>query len=697
MNLKTILYTVIFIFSNATYLIAQGEEKALTDIKLKELKGLAKNSLRLGDTYTALYYYEEWAKRKPKNNDLNFQVAELFKFTRNYKQAEVWYAKLDSIDPKAYPLAVFELARMQVAQGKYEAAKENYLAFKKLARYVDDIYYRDQYKKGIASCDFAITYKDSAPTAIINHLNRTINKPHVEFSPIIVDENNLIYGSLNIEGVEYYNISAHDSMTVPLRKFYTAKKINDEWESQGELKGPFNQENAHVGNATLSPDGNRMYYTICQKNWQNKVVCHLYYTEKTGENWTAPVKMNESINLPNFTTTQPAIGIDSRTNAELIYFVSDRPGGKGGLDLWYTEYNKRREIFKTPKNAGSRINSKGDEATPFYDYTAHSLYYSSNGGIGFGGYDIYKTFGEKRKWEPSENLGKGINSSYDDLDFVLNKDKSGGFIISNRAGGMALLSETCCDDLYEFTFSEFIKIEFLAEVKNVENESLDDFKLNVYLNNPNTGEKVLIKKEDLHQSSFELNLNQGYTYSIEISKVGYYSKNTEITTATISESIAINKDIILEKIPEEPIILKGILYEYNSAQLSKSAKAIIDTTLYQLLLDKENIVIQISSHTDNVGKDAYNMNLSVKRAKSVVNYLVDKGIDPMRLAYKGYGETMPIASNQNEDGSDNPTGRSLNRRTDFKVISELKRNLPEQEEDEEAKDKKYKREKKINF
>lgn len=697
MNSKTILITLLFTFHSAIHLIAQEGDKPLEAIKMNELKGLAKNALRLGDAYTALYYYEEWAKRKPKDNKLNFQVAELFKITRNYKKAEIWYAKLDSVNPKAYPLAVFELARMQMAQGKYEAAKENFLAFKKLARYVDDIYYRDQYKKGIASCDFALSQKDSTDAAVTTHLDRSINKPHVEFSPIIIDENNIIYGSLNIAGVEYYNINEHDSMKIPLRKFYTAKKINNEWVSQGELKGPFNQVDAHVGNATLSADGKRMYFTICKKNWQNNVICELYSAENNGKKWGEPIKMNEEINLPNYTTTQPAIGIDSRTNSELIYFISDRPGGKGGLDIWYTEFNTRKGLFKTPKNAGSRVNTKGDETTPFYDITSHSLYFSSNGGIGFGGYDIFKTFGEKRKWEPSENLGKGINTSYDDLDFVLKKDLSGGFLVSNRTGGTALLSETCCDDIYEFTFSEYIKIDLIAHVKSLDNKPLPEFELNVYLTNPNTEEKILIKKEEFDQSSFELHLNQGYTYTLEVTKPGYYTKNTEITTLNYNESISIRKEIILEKIPKEPIVLKGILYEYNSADLTKAAKIAIDTTLYKLLLEKENIIIQISSHTDNIGKDDYNMNLSIKRAKSVVNYLVDKGIDPMRLNYKGYGETKPIAPNQNEDGTDNPEGRSLNRRTDFTVLDELKKNPPLEEIDEEEKSKKYKRNKRINF
>ncbi|MFK8038095.1 MAG: OmpA family protein [Crocinitomicaceae bacterium] len=692
---KSALFSIIFsclVFATG---IAQINETPIELIKMKELKGLAKNALRLGDGYTALYYYSEWVKRRPQNTEVMFQVAELNRYTRNYKEAEFWYSSLSRNFPEKYPTAVFYLAQMQVMQGEYTKAKQNYLIFKKLLKYVDDIYFKNQYKVGITSCDFAISMKDSVSSAVAVHLPKTINKPHVEFSPVVLDENTIIFGSLDVAGVDYYNINAHDSMNIPFRKFYTAKKIDGEWVNKGELLGPFNQNNAHVGNATISVDGKKMYFTVCEKNWKNEMVCRIFYSNKYSRGWSEATMLDESINLPNYTSTQPTIGYDSRTNGEVIYFVSNRPGGRGGLDIWYTEYNTRRKEFKNPKNLGSKINSKGDEATPYYDKSTRSLYFSSNGKTGYGGYDVYKTSGEKRKWTEVLIMDKGINTSYDDLDFTLNSDKSGGFLVSNRKGGTSLLSETCCDDIYEITFSEFIKIDIKGNVRDNE-KALTDFDINLYLKDPATGDKFVVKQNNFTTSDYQFGLDQGYEYIIEVSKKGYYKKSASLKTTDIKESTELIQDFLLEKIPHEPVVVKGILYEFDSDELTAGAKTTIDTTLYKLLMDQENIVIQILSHTDSKGKNSYNRDLSNRRARSVVYYLSEKGIHPSRLKYKGYGESMPIAPNTNTDGSDNPEGRKLNRRTEFIVVGEIDFKILYEDLDESKKEK-YKRGKKVDF
>lgn len=692
---KSIFFSILFSCFIFTSAYCQINDKPLKDIKMKELKGLAKNALRLGDGYTALYYYAELVKRKPQNTDLIFQVAELYRYTRNYKQAEYWYETLSRNFPEKYPTSVFYLAEMQVTQEKYIKAKKNYTIFKKLLRYVDDVYYRDQYKVGLASCDFAISMKDSVEGAAVMHLPNTINKPHVEFSPIVVDETTIIFGSLDVAGVDYYNINAHDSMDIPLRKFYTAKKMDGEWINQGELIGPFNQYNAHVGNATISTDGKKMYFTVCEKNWKNEVVCRLFYSHKYTNGWSEANELNELINLPNYTSTQPTIGYDSRTNNEILYFISNRPSGRGGLDLWYTEYNARKKEFKKPKNMGSKINGKGDEATPYYDRNTRTLYFSSNGKVGYGGYDVYKTSGEKRKWSDVIPMKKGINTSYDDLDFTLNSDKSGGFLVSNRTGGTSLLSETCCDDIYEVTFSKFIKIDIKGNVRDHE-KALTDFEINLYLKDPSTGEKFLVNKNTFTANDYQLGLDHGYQYTIEASKKGYYKKTATLKTSHITESTVLVQDFLLEKIPQEPVILKGILYEFDSDQLTAGAKTTIDTTLYQLLLDQENIVVKIMSHTDSKGKNSYNRELSNRRARSVVYYLTEKGIHPGRLKYKGYGESTPIAPNTNTDGSDNPEGRKLNRRTEFIVVGEIDFKILYEDLDNNKKER-FKRSKKVDF
>ncbi len=662
---------IFFFIVLAPYLLsAQNDKPQIQDKSFKEIKGLAKNALRLGDTYTALFYYEEWAYRAPDNPKVVYQTAELFRITRNYAKAEEWYRKLIPANSEKFPLSLFHLANVQMSLEKYDTAKTNFLAFKKLSRDIKDPSYRKLLKSGIESCDYAMGAKDAPKMAVADHLDGSVNKPHIEFSPIEVDEKTLIYGSLRESGVNYYDVALHDSMKIPVRKLYVAIKEGDEWKSKGELTGPFNQEGRHVGNAVLSEDGKRMYYTLCQKNWQGKVICHLYYSNKNGSQWEEPIELDELTNLSNYTTTQPAIGRESKKNQEIVYFASDRPGGKGGLDIWYIQYNKKRKVFKAPKNAGSKINTVGTESTPYYDLSTHRLYFSSDGGVGFGGLDIFSVNGEKSKWDEPKNLGKEINSSADDLDFTLKKNKKGGFLVSNRAGGAALLSPTCCDDIYEFTYEKFIEINFSGRVQDSA-ECLTDYILNVYIEDKESGEKYLSRQIEVDSCDFKLSLDQGIDYKVEVVKEGYFNAVKEISTASMSRSTELEEEIQITKIPTQPILLANILYEFNSAELTAEAKMAIDTTLYKMMVENPRIIIQISSHTDSKGTASYNLSLSEKRAKSVLRYMIQKGIKAERIKSKGYGESKPVAPNTKEDGSDNPEGRKLNRRTEMEVLGKI--------------------------
>jgi len=512
----TLVLMVLMLF-NSIFVNAQNKIPALTNKTDKEIRATAKNSLRLGDTYTALFYYEEWSRRKPDKIKIAYQVAELYRVTRDYIQAEIWYSKIAKNNSNDYPLSLYYLATTQMSLQKYEEAKANFLKFKKASRGMKDRSYKKLSKTGVLSCDYALTQKDSNATAVIEHLGNSINQPHIEFSPIPIDKNTIIYGSLKDDGVNYYDVKLYDSLKVPVRKLYTAKKENEKWVSKGELTGPFNKEGINVGNGVLSEDGNRLYFTLCQKNWKNKMICQLYYSDKKNGEWEEPVKMNEEINLPNYTTTQPAVGRESKKNNEVIYFVSDRPKSRGGLDIWFTEYNKKRKTYSTPKNAGSKINTPGTEFTPYYDLQTHKLYFSSDGHIGIGGLDIFSSVGEKNKWEEPKNLKKDINSPADDIDYTYSKERKGGFLVSNREGGTALLNPTCCDDIYEFKFTEYIEINLNGIVLD-STECLSQYELYLYINSVDEDEKYLSKQITSDSCNFRLNLEPGYNYTVEIKK-----------------------------------------------------------------------------------------------------------------------------------------------------------------------------------
>lgn len=649
---------------------------------MRKIKGLATNSLRLGDTYGALVYYKEWAKRKPENAKVIFQLAELYRGARDYEHASDAYWKfLKLTGGQKNPMALYHAGDMFMQTGKYEEAKSNFIKFKRFASNMDDKWYKKITLNKIEGCELAISLRDSVNKAEVEHLDESINKAHIEFSPIPLDENTLIYGSLVSEGVEFYDLDAVDSTALPKRKFYLAKQENGKWKSAGEFNDPIGEQQHHIGNGALSPDGNRFYFTQCQENFQGKIICHLFYSEKENGKWGAPIEMNDQINLSGYTTTQPTVGRESKRNQEVIYFVSDRPEGKGGLDIWFTEYHARTKRFRAPQNAGAAVNTPGTEFTPYYDVTTHSLYFSSDGRVGLGGLDVYKIEGEKTKWQKDslQHLGKAVNSPADDFDFVLNRDRNSGFLVSNREGGIALMNATCCDDIYSFEFVEYVNIQLNGLV--IDSTCLDEVDILLYMKDPTTGEKYLAEELRVNPCTFSFTLEPDRDYSIEAKKVGYFNDIIDVTTRKRTPADTLNVELQLKKIPKKPIVLEGILYDFDSANLTASAKESLDTGLYPIMIENPQVIIELSSHTDSKGSDAYNLKLSEERAKSVVDYMISKGIMAKRLVAKGYGETKPIAANTNEDGSDNPDGRALNRRTEFEIIGELAEDeyLPEQD------------------
>ena len=545
------------------------------------------------------------------------------------------------------------------------------MKFKKVARQAEDQGLRKLYKTELAGCDMAIAYKDSADDAVIQHLPETVNNPSSDFSPIPIKENVLVYGSLKEDKEQYYHRDSLDSVELPVRKFYQATKKGEDWVFDGEWPGPFSVEGVEVANGAFSLDSSHFYFTRCEADWKGKVICKIFVTEKSGGTWGEPTPMDESINMPGYSSSHPTVGRESKKKEEVIYFVSDRPEGKGGTDIWYTQYNTRKNLWKAPRNGGTKVNSPGNEMTPYFHPKTKTLYFSSNGKENFGGMDIFKTTGERSKWEPPTNVGKSINSPLDEMDFALKPSGKGGYFISNRPGSQSLFSETCCFDIYEFLYTDFIELIFDGKLLDESDNNCIDEKsvLKVYI--VEGEDKYLAEEKNMDGCKFDVQLRPGFDYILETTTNGYFSGKAEVSTKGIKKSDTLHQDIQVGKIPAEPIVLKDIYYEFDSPKLTDKAKAAIDTTLLKILNDNPEIVIEISSHTDNKGSDSYNLKLSQKRAESVVKYLIDKGIPEARLVAKGYGETMPIAPNEHEDGTDNPDGRAKNRRTEFKIIGTI--------------------------
>ncbi len=678
-------YTVLISLILSFYIAFAQPEETLKKIQPWQVKSFAKEAEKAGDLYSAIDYYEYHHEISPGNAKTIYKLGELYLKTRNYQKAEEYFLMSYEGNPNKYPLAHYFYAKALMQQGKYDDAKEHFAKFVKEYKHGEE---KKKYKKlsmaQINGCDLAKNMKDSTLKVIVTHIDTSVNKAHLEANPISVDENTLWYTSLRANNIEYYDIS--DTLNnLPLTKFYKAIKKNGKWHFVDTLNA-FNDSTLNVGNGAFSVDKSKFYFTKCKKNWKNKTICHIWVSYIEGGEWLTPKELPEPINIKNYTSTQPTIGIDAKKSNEVLYFVSDRPGGKGGTDIWYSIYDKRKKIFKKVKKLSSSINTMGNEFTPYYDNNTRNLYFSSDGLPGMGGFDIFKTTGDVRNWTDPVNYGYPINSQADDIYFTLNKNRKQGFFVSNREGGVSLKNKTCCDDIYEFIYTEFIDIKFEGTViANKDNsifrtinekmgikttdQSVDSIQTVLSLINLRTKKAIDINSNRTDKNGkCYYNLEPNNTYEIKVKNFGFYEKIMKINTYNITESTTLYDTVIIDPIPQKPIPV-NIYYDFDKSNLSDKAQATIDSTLLIVLQEIPNVQIEISSHTDSKGDDEYNKELSQKRAESVVKYLIKKGINKKRLIAKGYGEEKPIAPNTNPDGTDNEEGRAKNRRTEFRFIN----------------------------
>jgi outer membrane protein OmpA-like peptidoglycan-associated protein len=284
---------------------------------------------------------------------------------------------------------------------------------------------------------------------------------------------------------------------------------------------------------------------------------------------------------------------------------------------------------------------------------------------------VFKTKTDGKKWTGSENIGQPINTGADDIFYTISTAGGEGFFVSNRKGGNALKNTTCCDDIYFYKYNEYIRPQIKGNVSEVldNSEAIPNAIIEMYIKDKKTSEKFLVKKTVTDSlGNYKLDVETGQEYYLVVKKDDFLGSSVEVSTNGMIESKEIATDLKLFKKPKEPIHIPNILYEFDKSNMVESSKLSLDTTVLKLMDINPELIIEIQAHTDGKGNDQYNLKLSQKRAESVVTYLKSKGIDQSRLKAQGYGESKPIAPNENADGSDNPEGRAKNRRTDFKII-----------------------------
>ena len=432
--------------------------------------------------------------------------------------------------------------------------------------------------------------------------------------------------------------------------FYIATKDNNgNWTMAQRVDEPLNS-NDNEGAQCISQDGRFIVFTICGEGGMGS--CDLYWSKKVGNRWSKPRNLGAAVNS-RYWDSQPSFSIDGKT----LYFTSNRPGGKGGKDIWKTTLKANGQWGKAV-NMGDSINTPQDETCPFIHYDDQTLYFASNGHIGMGGFDIfYSRKLNDTTWSMPTNIGYPINTSGEEMNLIV-----------GAGGKMAIFSS---DKLEGYGGQDLYTFELYPEAQPVATTYMKgrvfdekskqplaaDFRI-IDLENEN---EVVSATADPVTGSFLISLPVNKNYALNVSMDGYlfHSENIELLSGTPEEPFL--KNVGMKKLSVgESVVLKNVFFETNKYDLKDESRVEL-MKLHSFMQNNPAVSIEISGHTDNVGNDNDNQTLSENRAQAIYNFLIENGIEADRLSYKGYGETQPIDTNDTEEG------RANNRRSEFKI------------------------------
>ncbi len=637
------------------------------------------------DLYRKALVKEKSAENK---NRIMYQIGMCYFNIADYKQAENWFTKAVQGNTKE-DLAQLYLALAMKANEKYAEAIPEFL------KYTND----DRGEKGAKSCELAQQWKDKPSRFIVSN-EQLLNSAESDFSPVYSDKKSteMYFTStrLNAMGSELDKITGSNRSDI----YFTKKDKKGKWSSPLPLGEAINTD-FNEGSAFVNNKANRMFLTRCEVQKNKSMGTKILVAERRGLGWDVPtpiaIDMNDTLIYGH-----PALNKEETK----LYFVSNMQGGIGGKDIYVVDYDKKTKKMGTPRNLGGEINTSSDELFPFVNDDG-TLYFSSNGHLGMGGMDIFKAKKVGEDFTEVENMKYPINSSADDFGIVFEGLKERGFFSSNREGGKG------SDDIYSFILPQLLHIA--QGVVRDEDTKAPIINAKVKLIGSD-GSSVEISTDaaggyKYAENGAERYIQNSTTYTIYASADKYLnSVKIKFTTIGLDESKTFENDFYL-KTTLKPIELPNIFYDLGKWDLRPESMLSLDK-LVNTLNENPNITIKLGSHTDSRDNDERNIVLSQKRAQSVVDYLISKGIESERMEAVGYGETKPksldnalttkmsyvIPSNtllteafilSIKNKADQEEAFQLNRRTDFEVLSttfvskKILPPVPKVEDDEE--------------
>lgn len=559
---------------------------------------------------------------------------------RRFADAAKFYGQAVKIDSLFYKPVFFELATAEQMSGQYDKAIEHFKAY--LSLNTGNEKNINAAIKGIKDCEYAVeAIKNPVPFNPLS-LGDSVNSEHDEYWPsLTVDGQLLIFtrqertgGKTNIKNQE---------------DFYISRLTSGGWSKAFNAGAPINTPQ-NEGAQSVTSDGKGMYFTACER-LGGLGRCDIYYSAFDGTKWSHGINLGAPVNT-RYWEAQPSIS----SNGKMLFFASNRPGGQGGMDIWYSVQDTLGK-WSNPKNPGDIINTPGDEMSPYIHFDNRTLYFSSNGHTGMGGFDIfYSRMNDDTSWTKPVNIGYPINTFSDEMGLVIDATGTKAFFSTTRNDKEG--KDIFYFDLYKEARPNPVSY-FRGKVMDKETGKL----LSARYELVNLKTEILVAYGNSgNDGDFLLCLPSGANYGLNVNKKGYlfYSDNFMLEGIHSATEPYIKRVMLTPIKTGESILLTNVFFEFDSWELKPESITELKK-LFRLLADNPGISIEIGGYTDSIGSEKYNQVLSEKRAKSVVDFLSHMGISADRLSYKGYGAASPVADNITAEG------RRLNRRTEVRV------------------------------
>ncbi len=640
-----------------------SEAQPLTKSRVEDMLRVAEQELAAGRPYSALELFQS-AYDESKDRSLAYRIGMLNYELRDYTKAKSYLERaMRRNTDDALADAYFYIGRSLKMQGLYGEAVEN---FKEFQRQAPKHPLLAMAEIEIEGAQMALNMTEP-PRIKVTNAGRSVNTSNQEYSPVMAPGGELYYAGFGKGGL----IAESGEESADIRIYSAAQEADGDYRKGSPLPKNINRDGFQTVNVALDAAGERMLLVRSELDGRKQVSSKIYLSSKAGDSW-GPATELKTLN-GDYLAKNPAFG--ELFGKPVIFFASDMAGGQGGFDLYYA--SEQGVDYARPINLGKAINTPYDEVTPYY--RDGTLYFSTEGRPTLGGFDVFRTDWSGDAWSEPVNMGKGFNSSYDDRYFQLDASGKNGVLTSNRPPTRSVKSKTCCDDIFVLNVEPII-IELLALTLDGEGGLLPGVTIDL-LEVTDGDTTVLSRKLNPKGNRFDFSLVDDVNYVLIARLPGYTTASTMFNTLGVTEPTTLQRTLVLDKEPDaeptkdtetieltlnQPIRLANIYYDYDDDKILAAAKPDLDY-IEAIMADYPEMVVELGSHTDARGKDAYNKDLSQRRAQSAVDYLVTKGIARERLRAQGYGETQIL--NQCANGiTCTDDEHRFNRRTEFTII-----------------------------